>query len=295
MRFLILFSICLSACIMRTDNNTQEHALVQSGVGMGYIKDKKLDEISGMAASVSNPRCFWVHNDSGDDARIFLIDSVGRTLATVYVEGISNRDWEDVAVGPGPKDGLSYLYIANIGDNKARYKQKTVYRIEEPVLNTQQKNQRLKVSGVDEINFIYDDGARDAETLMLDPVTKDLYIVSKREDSVHVYKLPFPQSITETFMVKREMKLPFPLITGGDISADGSEILIKNYLKVYYWHRDEHESIIDALSREPNELPYIIEPQGEAISWLKDGTGYVTSSEEGYGNGRAALYLYKRK
>ena len=295
MRFLILISIGLSACFMQPVNKIQEHDLFQSGVVLGYIKDKKLDEISGIAASISNPGCFWVHNDSGDEARVFLIDSTGRIIAKVNIEGIAHRDWEDITVGPGPIDGVTYLYIGEIGDNKARYNQKSIFRFEEPVFNPQNLNQTQAISGVDVINFKYKDGARDAETLMIDPLTKDLFIVSKREDSVQVYALPFPQSLTETILVTREMKLPFALAVAGDISADGNEILIKNYQKVYYFKREPGETVLAALAKDAQELPYIVEQQGEAISWLRNGKGYVTVSEAESEKSKPEIYFYNRK
>lgn len=280
---------------MQPVNKIQEHDLFQSGVVLGYIKDKKLDEISGIAASISNPGCFWVHNDSGDEARVFLIDSTGRIIAKVNIEGIAHRDWEDITVGPGPIDGVTYLYIGEIGDNKARYNQKSIFRFEEPVFNPQNLNQTQAISGVDVINFKYKDGARDAETLMIDPLTKDLFIVSKREDSVQVYALPFPQSLTETILVTREMKLPFALAVAGDISADGNEILIKNYQKVYYFKREPGETVLAALAKDAQELPYIVEQQGEAISWLRNGKGYVTVSEAESEKSKPEIYFYNRK
>ncbi|WP_353959672.1 hypothetical protein [Echinicola jeungdonensis] len=39
------------------------------------------------------------------------------------------------------------------------------------------------------------------------------------------------------------MKLPVTMSVGGDISVDGSKILIKNYWAVYYWERKPGESI----------------------------------------------------
>ena len=44
----------------------------------------------------------WTHNDAGGENRIFAIDSNGISRGTYYLNGIENRDWEDIAVGPGP-------------------------------------------------------------------------------------------------------------------------------------------------------------------------------------------------
>jgi len=264
---------------------------------MGTVEDANLSEMSGIVASVKNPGCFWVHNDSGDDARVFLINSTGKLIATVYLDRIKNRDWEDLTIGPGPVDGETYLYVGDFGDNNAVNILKYIYRFKEPILNTQVFPQyaTLERNTIDVITYQYFDGNRDAETLMIDPLTKDLYVVTKRETSVYIYAFPYPQSITETFLIKKALiTLPFRMTCGGDISADGKEILIKNLTNVYYWKREEGESVIGALSRKGTLLPYIEEPQGEAIGWLRDGTGYVTISEINNGV-KPVMYLYKRR
>ncbi len=266
-------------------------------IALGTVEDTNLKEISGIVASVKNPGCFWVHNDSGDDARIFLINSTGKLVATVYLDRIDNRDWEDITIGPGPIDGETYLYIGDIGDNNSGNILKYIYRFKEPVINTQFLSQyaTLERNTIDVITYQYYDGNRDAEILMIDPLTKDLYVVTKRETSVYIYALAYPQSTTATFLVKKAtLTLPFRMTNGGDISANGTEILIKNLTNVFYWKRADGETIVGALSRKATILPYIEEPQGEAIAWLRDGTGYVTVSEIN-NSIKPVLYLYKRR
>jgi hypothetical protein len=266
-------------------------------IALGTVEDTNLKEISGIVASVKNPGCYWVHNDSGDDARIFLINSTGKLVATVYLDRIDNRDWEDITIGPGPIDGETYLYIGDIGDNNSANILKYIYRFKEPIINTQFLAQyaTLERNTIDVITYQYYDGNRDAEILMIDPLTKDLYVVTKRETSVYIYALAYPQSTTATFLVKKAtVTLPFRMTNGGDISANGTEILIKNLTNVFYWKRADGETIVGALSRKATILPYIEEPQGEAIAWLRDGTGYVTVSEIN-NSIKPVLYLYKRR
>src|SRR6185503_14763457 len=79
----------------------------------------ELDEISGMSQSRGNPNIFWVHNDSGDQARVYAVNRKGVLVGTYLLDGASAVDWEDMAMGPAP-GGRSYLYLADIGDNSAR-------------------------------------------------------------------------------------------------------------------------------------------------------------------------------
>jgi hypothetical protein len=122
-----------------------------------------------------------------------------------------------------------------------------------------------------------------------------IYIVSKRLDSVTVYTSPLDYKTDDTLMLKKRCRLffsgykPFKWITGGDISKDGQQVLIKSYTKVYYWKRENNEPIWKTVQRNPKLLPYLMERQGEAIGFTADGKGYYTTSEGRY----SPIYYYK--
>lgn len=300
----ILPAFLLWSCDSRVPTQVNEK-LFDPGISLGQLADRSINEASGIAVSYRNRSMLWTHNDSGDKARIFLIDSLGRTMMRVNLPGIKNRDWEDITTGPGPDSTKSYVYIGEIGDNDARYEFKYIYRIEEPVF----KGADTVIQAVDSITFVYPDGNRDAETLLVDPLTKDLFIISKREKKVNLYRLPFPQSTTE--VITAELAVAgldfnrlgeekgyhpryFNQVVGGDISPDGSEILIKDYSSVYYWKRKPNETISEALKRTPEVLPYAPEARGEGITFSLDGWGYYTLSEEVDGH-IPHLVFYRRK
>ncbi len=276
----------LLAC---TEQERTSQELFFHGAFQGELVNDDIREASGLEASTTNPGLLWTHNDSGDEARIFLIHEDGRNAKTFYLKNTDNRDWEDIAVGPGPEEGKSYIYLAEIGDNNAVYEYKYIYRFEEPQLSDPKE-----IGETDIIRFQYPDGNRDAECLMIDPATRDLYIVSKREAKVHVYVARYPQPTGETLIPEKLGTLPFHKIIAGDISSDGSEIIMKTYDEVLYWKRKEEESIMQALSGPAVKIPYEREPQGEAIAWKADGTGFYTLSEEP-GEKEAGVYFYKRK
>lgn len=282
----LIAGILLTGCQSRSP-------IFEAGISKGVIQSNKIREASGLAASVNNPGMLWTHNDSGNASDIFLLNERGEITCTVHLPGIKNRDWEDIAIGAGPQEGKQYIYIAEIGDNNAVYDTKFLYRIEEPRIPEGVTDTTL--SQIDQIKFRLTDGARDTETLMMDPVSKNFYVLSKRESRVNLYQLAGPLTTTDTLTAVRVLeKLPFTLIVGGDISKDGQEILLKNYDHVFYWKRLTGESIEDALKRSPEKLPYTPEPQGESIAFDPGGTGYYTISER---KNKAAQHLnfYKRK
>jgi hypothetical protein len=137
------------------------------------------------------------------------------------------------------------------------------------------------------------DGARDTETLLIDPYDNDLFLISKSEDSVTLYSAHYPFH-RDTIMLRKEVKLPFTQIVAGSISPDGTEILLKDYDRVYYWKRTSEENLPEVFMRKPIELPYEREPQGESIAWSNNENEFYTLSEGTMGS-TGELLLYKRK
>ena len=71
-------------------------------------------------------------------------------------------------------------------------------------------------------------------------------------------------------------------------------MLLKSYNAVYYYKLIGDEKVESIISKQPTLLPYAAEPQGEAICWKVDGSGYYTLSEEVMSI-QAVLYFYQRK
>jgi hypothetical protein len=262
------------------------------GEPLAELREKRLEEVSGLAASITNKGLLWTHNDSFNAAQIFLIDEDLDIKLTCELAGIENRDWEDITVGPGPEAGKNYIYLGEIGDNLAQYPYKVIYRFEEPVLagNTE----RIVINKFDKIFFKLPDGKKDTEALSINPQSKNLYVISKREEPVHVYELKYPQSTSDTTIATDLMTLPFKQIVAADFSADGKELLMKSYKKIYYFPIETSKPIAESLKAQAKELPYDEEPQGESITFARDGSGFYTISEKNEGK-KSYLLFYKRQ
>jgi len=179
---------------------------------------------------------------------------------------------------------------------------KYIYRCKEPALNQSIEKTTQTIYDCETINFQYEDGNRDAEILMIDSKTKDIIIISKREESVHIYSLPYPQDtkmkITANLIGVKDFypdidNEDLEMMTGGEISSDGKKILLKSYLDVFQFIRNHDESIIESLNNEMKQVHYIPEVQGEAICWHPKGFGYFTISEEKM-DIESALYFYPK-
>ncbi|QNL49861.1 hypothetical protein H8S90_24720 [Olivibacter sp. SDN3] len=263
-----------------------------NAISKGKISHSAIDEASGIACGITNQGYFWVHNDSGDDARVFLLDRTAHHRATYYLAGVEARDWEDMTTMQS--EGKNYLLVGDIGDNLGRHATIKVHRFEEPTYRPGQVVDTIPQKKITTYTLTYEDGPRDAESMFFDPIDEKLYIISKRDLQAGVYETELPaENTADTLLLKRKASIPYTFITSADIAADGSEVLVKNLLNVYYWKRQPGESIVGMFKREGLMQPYTAEPQGEAITFARDGKGYYTTSERPFGL-PAHIYFYPR-
>jgi len=285
MNFRIVVLLLLVSCSSNTSETVQ--STFAEGRKLGLI-DKRLPEASGIAASIANPGNIWALNDGQNSAEVYLVDTTAQVKVVCKLP-VDNRDWEEIAVGPGPDEGKTYVYVGEIGDNTAIHDFKLIYRFEEPKSDQAEVNITL----TDTLKIQMSDGKRDTETMLIDPFTKDLYLISKREDSVGVYKVSQPFT-REIMMAQKIATVPYRKIVAGAFSKDGLEIILKDYDHIYYWKRSKDESLEKVILRQPEELPYEREAQGESITWALDGSGFYTLSETNPGK-PAHLKFYKRR
>lgn len=291
MRLSLFFVLVLGACATKKDK-ADAPAQFLPGKPLKELKNSKLTELSGLAASSKNKGYLWSINDSGNGPEVFLIDEGLNIKLTCTLAGIENRDWEDIAVGPGPDATKTYVYVGEIGDNEAAYPLKYIYRFEEP--DASASGDEISITKFDTITFRLADKQKDTEALLINPLNKNLYIISKREEPVVVYELKYPYSKHDTLTADSIASLPLTQIVAGDFSADGKEILMKNYNNVYYWDNFSSQPLIDVLKTKPKEIRYEVEPQGESIAWARDGSGFYTISEMNKKK-KTFLYFYQRK
>ncbi len=237
-----------------------------------------ISEASGIADSRNFPGHIWVQEDSGAPNALYLIDREGRTVKMVGIKNAVNRDWEDMVLAGGR------IYIGEIGDNAQTAGEYSILHFPEPVAGTD------TVNSFETIRFVYPDGPHDAEAFLVDPATKDIYVISKRTNPSIVYKIAFPynnglQTATEA------ARLGYAGVVSAALAPDGRSILVKTYSSVQRYPRKSGQSISDALMQTPEKVYYKMEPQGEAIGFALDGSGFFTLSEKGFSNG-VSLYFY---
>jgi len=263
------------------------------------LSDTQINEASGLVASRRHPGLFYVHNDSGDKPRVFVVDRAGQTRATVHLRGARHVDWEDVALAPGPTAGAWDVVVGDIGDNRAQRSELVLYRFPEVDLD-QARGGVLNVTP-QAFRIRYADGPRDAEALVVDLRNGDAYIISKQHDGepAGLYRLAAPWPADEVAVLPRvatvtvEGRTPFErLVTAADVSPDMTRLAVRTYLGGWEWRLPEPPPpgrLELFFGQTPQRLNLAGEPQGEALAYTHDGGALLTVSEG------VPTYLYEHK
>ena len=249
---------------------------------IGRVEHDALEEISGIVKSTLGD-FYWVHNDSGDDARLFAIDADSAVLKPPYVpvsgadwpghviDGAWNFDWEDVALADG------VLYIADVGNNGNARRDLGVYVVNEPDPLAIPRMRTLKFLPVrypDQENYPAKLWHFDSEAVFV--ADDKLYFITKHrrpgeiggfETGAKLYRL-------DTSFTDRENVLTFVgthdgvfRATGADLSPDRSRLAVSTYDALWIFDRpaDGDNWLAGTASR--LDLDRAVAKQLEAVTW----------------------------
>ena len=258
----------------------------------GTFTDPDLDEVSGLAASRTQPGRYWALNDGGNDPKLVLIEGDGERVATVQVEGAVNTDWEDMA--SFTLDGRNYLLVADTGDNGGIREQLVLWVFEEPA--NVKDGDRIRPAW--RIDFRWADGARDCEAVAVDSARGEVLLISKKRVPPELYRLPLrpPAGVQTAELLGKIQGVEQPgeedlkknpvygryrsQVTAADLSPNGRVLAVLNYHSIYFLVRQPGETWAQTLQRPPSQLRYPWLPQAEALAFSTDGLSLTVGSEQ---------------
>jgi hypothetical protein len=243
------------------------------------IKDKEINESSGLGASPGQKGVWYTHNDSGDKPRFFRFDEKGKVTGEFELKGIKAFDWEDMAVAR--VKGENWIYLGDIGDNARIRKNIVIHRVKEPKAGDKSKTYER----FDSWTIKYPDAAHDCEALMVHPATGDIWLVTKdRGDGTLIYRVKSPKGKAIITAEKLgSITIPFnglgaKMVTAGDISPDGTRVAIRSYAGALEFTAPKG-AFASWFKSKPKTLNPAGETQGEAIAYSQDGRRILTTSE----------------
>lgn len=288
---LVAFSVCttmrfLFICLFITAAVPAEPAF-RMLPSDAKLSSPAVDEASGLAASRATDGFLWMINDSGGTPEIHLAQSDGTPRGAVTVADTRNIDWEDLAAFS--LDGKHFLLIADTGDNGSKRESVTLLIVREPKLPADGESLSGKVPVAWKINFTFEDGPRDCESVAVDVENGKIILISKRTNPPDVYELPLKpaENVIARKIGSTETKSPgivsIPFAnqpTGLDISACHRMATVVTYYGVFLFRRAEEESWAEAFAKKPDFLGAHGLQQAESVAFSRDGKGIFAVSEK---------------
>jgi hypothetical protein len=215
------------------------------------FQDPQIVESSGLVATGD---LFVTINDSGDGGRVFVVDRSGRTVGTTTWAD-DPQDTESLApAGPGE------VWVGDTGDNRRGRDSITVLRVPYAAVD-----QEVTPTAYE---LVYPDRAHDAETLMANPQTGQLFVVSKDIFGGTIYAAPRRLSADHPNRL-RAVGEGFSFATDGSFFPDGRHYIVRGYTSAAVYSFPDHERL------DSFQLPQ--QQQGEGISVGPDDRIYLSS------------------
>jgi len=227
------------------------------------FNDSRFDEISGITRSQMFPGTLYVHNDSSGGPRIYAVDEKScNTKATFTIRGAKARDYEAIASGRDAQ-GRPVLWLGDLGDNQDSWPYVEVLKIREP------KTLISQSVSASTYRVTYPDIPHNAETLLADPTSPQLWIVTKQLAHGSLYALPQPFKKTN---LATKLRIEGGLITDGAVSPLGDRYVLRTYFDATLYN-----GLPAGKELKTFDLPGQL--QGEAITWTADGKALLIASE----------------
>lgn len=286
-----------SALVAVATEPSHASATFSRPVDAATLAEPKNREASGLAASHRTPGLLWVHSDSGRDPVLHAVAAdTGDLRGKLRVRGVGNIDWEDVAAFE--RDDQAWLVVGDIGDNYARRPAILLHFLREPDAAQLSPTRETELAPAYTLRVVFEDLARDCESLAVDAREGAVYLLSKREPVPRLYRLPLTPSkelvvarrvgtvphLPQPDFLQRLLKTPTGRYRGEptamDFVADGSAAVVLTYGDTLLFPRAANESWADALAKPPVILAPHDLPQAEAACFSADGRAIFVASEE---------------
>lgn len=238
-------------------------------------------ESSGIVRSRKNPDLFWVHNDSGDEPRLYPIHRDGSPYLSkeqpdvpgVLIEGATHVDWEDIAT---LADGT--LVIADMGNNGNARKDLAIYLVDEPspTASRSAPARRISVRYPDQTEFppAKPDFNFDCEAIF--SVGQTVYMLTKHRSGdlrTKLYRLDQPQTdSTNTLTLVGDFEIGGQVVAA-DCDPAGKRLLVLTMQKIWLFERDDLKTPF--FQGRITSRSFFL-PQAEAICFADDDTALLT-------------------
>ena len=245
-----------------------------------YSLPKNLKEVSGITYAPKT-NLIWTLEDSGNENKIYGLDSNGTINKTISIENATNVDWEDIT-----QDKKGNLYIGDFGNNDNLRKDLCIYKMDKKSLDKENAIPAYKVSFAypeqkdfppKKTNLFYDvEGFFEYKN--------NFYLFTKNrskgfDGTAFVYKIPNSPGFHQAVLMgefKTCDNYNHCAITSAAISPDESKVVILSHDKVFLFENFKGDNFLKS-TRTDLALNHF--SQKEAICFKDNNTLFIADEK----------------
>jgi hypothetical protein len=252
----LLTVVVVAAAIRRTDAQPKPQPVVPH-TQVSVMRDSRITESSGLAASRAHPGIVYTVNDSGDESRIFAVDvDSGKVVGVTSVTNARWRDAEAMAVLGGD------VWVADVGNNSLDRADRALYVFGEQGPG----NHRVRAT---RYPIEFQGRAVDVEAMSIVPGRIEFY--NKSWPVGYAFPLALPLKTDEPNVVRPVARTTPAFTTDASATPDGRYVLARGPVSV-----EVHEAATWKLVH-AEVIPTL--ELGESITVERSGRSYLIGSE----------------
>ena len=247
-----------------------------------------LSENSGLLAGANHT--VWMHNDGGNAAELYQVDTTGTVLRTIMITNATNVDWEDMT-----KDASGNVYVGDFGNNNNNRQNLKIYKIPSPdsILSNTVQAEIISFSYPQQQNYPAQDAEKkyDAESLIF--FQNQLYIFTKDRTTPHlgytwVYRIPsqagqYAAQLIDSFQTQ-QLSYVFE-VTSAAVSPDGRHLVLLNALGLWLFSDFVGDDFFSAQSQFISLNNF---SQKEAVGFVDAQNIYISNESSWLGGAQLA-------
>lgn len=254
---------------------------------LAKVQSKEITEMSGIVRSGRFKDTYWVHNDSGDTARLFAIRGDGKSIGSqggISIRNATNIDWEDIT-----REGDT-LIVSDMGNNKNRRHNLGVYLVPEPDPKTAKEapaSTFIPIAYPDQTDFP-PKGAYEFDCEALFSLRGKLYFITKHRinsffpaSTAKLYRLDTRDPLHTNVLTLVDRAELGGWVTSASVSPDGTRLAVLTHLpQQSVWLFDVGGKDDHFLSKSPARRILLKDmKQTEGICWDDNRTLRVTNEQ----------------
>lgn len=245
------------------------------------------EECSGIAKLPSGH--YAMVNDSGNEPEVFITDSTGTLITSIFLDSVCNVDWEELEYNEG------HLYIGDFGNNKNKRTDLTILKYAVSDKDELSNLELIKFKYAEQREFPESKKYRNYDTEAMVHLGDSIYVFTKNRTKpftgyTYLYGMPskagdYTLSRLDSFKTGHGDKSLF-WVAGAALSPSKDKLVLLGYDKMWVFTDFEGANFF---SGKHETYAFAKLTQKESITFINENTLLITDELNEFGGGEVYL------